>query len=278
MAKNACATVVKNGGARFAEWLAFHLAIGMDSILVLDNGSTDNTVNVAKAFQSKFDVRIADWPRTDPSYQRAGFEYLLREAKDEFEWVACIDSDEFIVLPPERGLDRLLDLPQDISAIAMPWAMFGSNGHQTRPKDLIIRSYLRRAAEDFGPNKHIKSIVRPSHFSACENVHFYSVIGSYVDMLHRHIDVNSALLDGIPDYSGGQLNHYFVQSKNDWSDKLARGYHDCTRTFDEFYYYDRNDVFDNKAALQSENVLEILESISISDDVFPQQILPEPLR
>lgn len=263
MAKNACATVVKNGGVRFAEWLAFHLAIGMDSILVLDNGSTDNTIDVVRAFQPKFDVRISDWPRTDPGYQRAGFDHLLRGARSEFEWVACIDSDEFIVLPPDQPLHKLLDLPQDVAAIAMPWAIFGSSGHESKPKDLIIRSYQRRAPESFDINRHIKSIVRPSHYSACENVHYFSVTGSYVDMLHRFIDGNTAVVNDAPDYSGGQLNHYFVQSKEDWSEKIKRGYHDCTRTFDEFYYYDRNDVFDDKAAAQADKVVDILNSITI---------------
>lgn len=263
MAKNACATVVKNGGHRFAEWLAYHFTIGVDAILILDNGSTDNTVGIAKAFQRDFDVRIADWARTDRSYQRAGFDRLLREAQGEFEWVACIDSDEFIVLPPEQSLNRLLDLPDTVSAVAMPWAIFGSNGHEAKPHDLIIRSYIRRAPEDFGPNKHIKSIVRPSHFTACENVHFYNVTGSYVDMLHQPVEAKSSRSKGPPNYSGGQLNHYFVQSKEDWSDKLARGYHDCTRKFDEFYYYDRNDILDDKASIYADEVLRILNLIDI---------------
>ncbi|MFG1272062.1 glycosyltransferase family 2 protein [Xanthobacter flavus] len=261
MVKSSCATVVKNGGPKFAEWLAYQFAVGFDCVSILDNGSTDSTRRIAEQFRPHFDVRIADWSRTDAAYQRAGFEHLVRGARGEFDWVACIDSDEFIVLPEGRSLNALLNAPPHAAAIRLPWAMFGSNGHESIPDDLVIRSFVRRASDDFGPNKHIKTIVSPDRFIACPNVHFFEIDGTYVDMLHNDVSVQSALQDKAPDYSGGQLNHYFVQSKDDWRAKLARGYHDCQRSFDEFFFYDRNDILDEKAAKLAPTVEGILARI-----------------
>jgi len=261
MPKSACAIVVKNAGYKFAEWIAYQFVLGFDAVLVLDNGSTDNTREIARQFSPRFDVRVSDWNRTDPAYQRAGYDHIIRSSQNEFDWVACIDSDEFLVLPEGKGLKGLLDTPDDVAGIRVPWAMFGSSGLEAAPNDLVIRSFLRRASHEFGPNKHIKSIVRPASYIACGNVHFFELNGRYVDMLHKQVTVSSALQENPPDYSGGQLNHYFVQSKADWAEKLSRGYHDCQRNPDEFFYYDRNEIFDDGAARLASEVELIIRGL-----------------
>lgn len=261
MPKSACAIVVKNAGHKFAEWLAYQFVLGFDAVLVLDNGSTDDTREIARAFLPRFDVRVAGWDRTDPAYQRAGYDHLVGAAKGEFDWVACIDSDEFIVLPEGRSLHDLLDVPAGTAGISMPWAMFGSSGLDDSPQDLVIRSFLHRAPEAFGPNKHIKSMVRPARYLSCGNVHFFEIDGAYVDMTHAAVTVKSALQENVPDYAAGRLHHYFVQSKRDWADKLARGYHDCQRNPDEFFYYDRNEVFDDSALRYAAGVEDILRTL-----------------
>lgn len=259
-AKLATATVVKNAGYKLAEWIAFQKAIGFDAVLLLDNGSTDDTAKIARAFSNYFDVRIEAWADTSPMYQKRGYDHLLGTVASEFDWCACIDSDEFLILPEGKTLKGLVDLPDDVSAIAMPWAFFGSSGHETPPDDLVIKSFTKRADVGFGPNTIIKTMIRVRDFTECDNVHRFIVPGSYVDMAHNRIQVLYHDMPN-PDFSAGKLHHYFVQSRHDWAAKISRGYHDTTRSAAEFEVYDRNEVEDRSALQYADKVENILAEV-----------------
>ena len=56
-----------------AEWLAFQFATGFVACLVYDNGSLDRTPEIVRAFGRHFDVRLTDWPGTEPLMQLASY-------------------------------------------------------------------------------------------------------------------------------------------------------------------------------------------------------------
>lgn len=258
--KIACISVVKNAEKSIAEWLAFQLAIGFDTVFVLDNASTDRTEEIVRQFSRHFDVRYANWPVTSIDYQMQGFTRAILECRGEFDWCACLDCDEFIMLPPGRSLADLVDVAGNVSAIAMNWAMFGSSGHVARPEGLVIENYLHRSEVTFPHNRMLKSIGRPDAIKACHSPHFFVVAGDYVDMNHVTMAVPNDHIEGLPDYSGGRLNHYFTQSYEDWQAKLARGYNDLMeRPITEFARYDRNEVFDDSALALVPKVKEIIQ-------------------
>jgi len=58
-----------------------------DEIIVLDSGSTDATVSIARSFTAK--VEVTDWPGFGPQKNRA-----LNRARGE--WVLAIDADEHL--------------------------------------------------------------------------------------------------------------------------------------------------------------------------------------
>ncbi|MGV3552947.1 glycosyltransferase family 2 protein [Rhizobium sp.] len=259
--KFACITVVKNAEKSIAEWLAFHLAIGVDTIFVLDNASTDATVEVVEQFSGRFDVRLAHWPLTSADYQIQGFLRAVEECRADFDWCAFIDIDEFIMLPPGRTLAEVVDVPATVSAIAMNWAMFGSSGHVARPPGLVIENYLHRADLTFPHNRMLKTIARPADVRGCRSTHIFRVTGDYVDMTHQPVDSTYDHIEHLPDYSGGRLNHYFAQSREDWQAKVVtRGYHDIERSQDDFARFDRNDIFDDSALSVVPKVKEIIEA------------------
>ena len=127
MGNIACVVIVKNAEAVIAEWLSYHLALGFETILLFDNDSTDSTLHVVKKFQRKHDIRVIPWPIKTKIYQTEAYEYGLFKFLREFTWLAFIDSDEFLTFPPGKTLKTLLDVPEGIAAIALPWAFFGSN-------------------------------------------------------------------------------------------------------------------------------------------------------
>ena len=71
-----------------------------DEIIVLDSGSTDNTVEIAKRYTDK--VFVTDWPGYGPQKQRA-----LEKAT--CDWVFSLDADEELTPQLRCDIDRALN-------------------------------------------------------------------------------------------------------------------------------------------------------------------------
>jgi FkbM family methyltransferase len=204
-------------------------------------------VAVAQGFAPLFDVRVVDWLPASNSVQKDAYTAGFRMLAGACAWVAVFDSDEFLVL--DEGLDLkscLAGRPE--AAIAVSWAMFGASGHREKPAGLVIENFLHRAPPDFGPCKHVKSIVRPERVIRGLNPHFFEVDGIYVNMRGAPVVWSSPGLREAPDYTDAKLHHYFTRSWAHWCDKIARGaFGDQIRTEADFHQYDRNEVFDDSA-------------------------------
>lgn len=89
-----------------------------DEIIVLDSGSTDNTVEIAKQYADH--VEVTDWPGFGIQKQRA-----LEKATGD--WVLSIDADERIAPELAREIEHVLAEP-DADAYKLPWAvtLYGS--------------------------------------------------------------------------------------------------------------------------------------------------------
>jgi len=247
--KIACVAVVKDEAPYIAEWIAYQFKLGFNTILLLDNGSSDQTVSEALAIAAGgADVRISDWHMTGRDYQIRAFEYAARRLSGEFDWVAFFDADEFLVFSPELNLRDCLAARGDTAAIGVPWAIFGSSFHQVPPAGGVVKNFCHRSDESFGPNRHIKSIIRPASMISCINPHMFEISGRYRDVMGADLAFEApGILARMPDYRAAKLHHYFTRSWHEWQQKLRRGYHDLTRTEDEFFQYDRNEVYDDAA-------------------------------
>ena len=84
-----------------------------DEIIVLDSGSTDRTVEIAKQFADI--VEVTDWPGFGIQKQRA-----LEKATGD--WVLSLDADERITPELGREINHRLAAP-DADAYKLPWAV-----------------------------------------------------------------------------------------------------------------------------------------------------------
>lgn len=254
--KIACAAVVKNESRYIAEWISYYISLGFDAVIIIDNMSTDNTVDIAKKYQSTFDVRIITSEDILESYQKTAYMRAVEIFKYEFEWIAFFDADEFLVLSNNMNIKNCLELNEAASGIGINWKIFGSSGHKEPQKGLLIEKYLLASDANFGPNAHVKSIVRPLHVDGFLNGHVFAVKGPYKNLVGQDISwLSPGIISGKPNYAGGQLNHYFTKSYDDWIIKVSRGYPDLERKIAEFDIYDRNEIFDDCALKYREGTL-----------------------
>jgi glycosyltransferase involved in cell wall biosynthesis len=84
------------------------VADGKGEIIVVDSGSTDRTVEIAKSFGAK--VWVEEWK---------GFAAQKNSAIDKAtgDWILSLDADEELDLPLQRALRELLDALERLSAL-----------------------------------------------------------------------------------------------------------------------------------------------------------------
>ncbi len=269
--KSAICLIVRDEARDIEEWIAFHALAGFDTQIIFDNGSTDGTAALIARAGLTYDIRFHAWENRSPASQLLAYQAACDAYKLEFDWIAFLDSDEFLVTPCAEPVNEFLACFGGWSAIGINWAVYGSDGHEAFPPGLVVESFTRRAAPDFFPARHVKSIVRPRLVRSCGNPHFFhmheDIDGHYCDargsymLWHRAPEISDGVLRGVsradPDYTLCRVNHYFTRSRAHWQAKLARGYPSdlVIRKMEEFDTNDRNEVLDpiasrNLAALK----------------------------
>lgn len=112
-ARTVSATIItKNEEDHIAECLKSARLVA-DEIIVLDSGSTDRTVEIAKQYADILEV--TDWPGFGVQKQRA-----LEKATGD--WVLSLDADERITPELAREINHRLADP-DADAYKLPWAV-----------------------------------------------------------------------------------------------------------------------------------------------------------
>ncbi|MEE4202352.1 MAG: glycosyltransferase family 2 protein [Halieaceae bacterium] len=110
--KLSCFVIVCNEADRIEACLA-PLAGWVDQLIVLDSGSEDNTVALARKYTDE--VHETDWPGFGAQRNRA-------LSLTKHEWVLNIDADEVVTERLKEEIDRVLsrsELPYNL--IEIPW-------------------------------------------------------------------------------------------------------------------------------------------------------------
>jgi hypothetical protein len=148
--------------------------------------------------------------------------------------------------------------------------MYGSSGFEEPPEGLIIENYLKRAPDDFRPNRHVKSIVRPAAVRDVLNPHYFRVDGPYVDAIGAPVAWSRpGLTDEAPKFDTCRINHYFTRSRADWA-KIVEASDFDIRTWADFAIYDRNEITDDSILRFSHSTrLELMRIRHLRTDILP---------
>lgn len=185
----------KNESLIIREWIDHHLEVGVDHLYLIDNGSTDNYMDILDPYiQSRKVTLVIDPHRTQTKgadvlvfdaeknqfvleFQKnthtqvvLSNKHYLKTIKQSAKWVMFIDQDEYMFSTRDTLKNVLRSVDESVTNIFVPWQIFGSSGHVQQP-DSIRKSFTLRkpfdqlrckAIEHGNIRGHGKSITRVS--------------------------------------------------------------------------------------------------------------------
>ena len=222
--------IAKNEDEYINEWIEYNLYLGFDKIFIYNN-------------DWKFDID-SPFIETIPIEGRGKQEYVynnfLEYYKDEYNWVAFFDVDEFLVLKKHDNIKDFLQDYSEFNGVAINWHLFGDNNQEQPTNDYsVLKRFTRRGLT---MDRHIKCIVKPN---AINKYKVHCPLEDEVVDTHKNKifgPFNNNATDDI-----AQLNHYFVKTFWEWERKKKRG-RVCKdkeqRTDIDFHSHNKNDIED----------------------------------
>lgn len=205
------------------EWIEFHRLIGVSHFYLYNNLSHDDFATVLKPyidqgivelFHVPFDSTVyKDFAKTHNSVQVVCYNHAINLAKKKNDWLAIIDSDEFICPVKGKDLPTLMKEYDDASALILFWQIYGTSGiWELLPGELMIEKLLMKFPENYGENCLNKSIVKPKYAKAISPHYCKFEKGYAVYPTHQRFS-SKTQLSSLP-IEKIRINHYTFRTES----------------------------------------------------------------
>ena len=224
--------IFKNEADGMKEWLDHYIWQGVEHFFIINNGSTDNYLEVLEPYIKNNIVTVYD--RFERHVQEKHYNEIYNLVKNETKWLIVADFDEFWYAYPDENIVTVLKKYENHSAIMTNWQFFGSSGFIEEP-DGIRENFIMK----WKHNGHMKGIVQ-TEYTTCIGIHSHSTSRLLQKVLQDEL----------------YINHYGIRSKERFKIKTARGNvnaHPYNGTPEErdahykeqyFFDHDKNEVED----------------------------------
>lgn len=222
----AVCAICKNENPYILEWVAYQKLAGFDEVFIYDNDSDDGTSEALIRLHEAGEITRVYWPRiVDVAPQRSAYADFLQRFSGSFDWVLICDLDEFLTVDNGNVKDFISVATTkypDVSAVAIPWLVFGASGHEEITDDLVINRFDHCETLCDGA---VKPLFRPSKIFNVRT-HVVDILsGSYIDnslRLAEWANIAPTHLSS-PSFGYLRIHHYFTKSRKEWERRKSLG-------------------------------------------------------
>lgn len=259
----AMVSISKNEAPYIKEWIEFHKLVGFTKFYFYDNESEDNTVDILKPY---IDSGLVEYTLIKgKGRQLDAYNDAIAKHKNECRWMAFLDMDEYLM--PTKPFEKVYNVVSELirkagkgaAGIGVNWCIYGSAHLEKKPKGLIIENFIYRGksgTETHWGNFHIKTICNPRLVKNYISPHYpiYKLGGYNIN------DSDGKRLWGWfchdVKWQNLRINHYYCKSKEQYIQKISRGFGDRVGEYDmkQFNDYDLNDVKDESMLVYADKM------------------------
>ncbi|MDP2580181.1 glycosyltransferase family 2 protein [Shimia thalassica] len=254
---------MRNEGPFIMEWVAYHHAIGFDTIAVATNNCTDGSDRMLdRLAELGHVIHIDNQLEEGEAPQRAGLRRALAHPDiGTCAWLLHIDADEFLNVTAGEGfVSDLLAVSEDAEAIAILWRSFGHNGLGYWNGGSVLNAFTRAQGRPMKRSIAHKTMFRPDRFGSAidhmpkepvsDNPVLINTAGEHVYNRALRNPSRARYRMGFEacTWENANINHYAIKSqdiflmKNDRGDGMAatRNKYFLNSVF--YFRHNRNDV------------------------------------
>lgn len=240
----AACLLIKDEGRYLPEWLAWHVAQGVEHFYIYDNGSA---VPVAESVPAEYAdmVTVVDFPPPRGHAQFEAYADCLKQFGSDSEWMAFIDADEFLRVVDGSTLRDFLEDYPEADAVLAKWVVYNAN-RQMEDTGGPVRNRFSEVCEYPSGMTQCKSIVRPNRIDTMGAHGPIATQYSLWVVNENHERVRQG---------GGELpaekivvDHYFTKSYAEWQAKMARGSCDPNYVREDGWFLQLNPNLENEVA------------------------------
>lgn len=197
--------IAKNEDNYIQEWIDYNFKLGFDDIFIYQN-DWRCSVEHDRVHKINFDGH---------SIQKRAYNSFIQNYYTQYDWVAFLDCDEFLVLKKHKNVKDFIQDYANFDCIGINWVLFGDNGLSFDGNYSVLSRFTKRQSS---PNPHIKSILkmnRDAVFSA-HNPDNRPVVDTNYKIFYGPFNENGPI-------DVAQVNHYFGKTRQEWDVKRNRG-------------------------------------------------------
>ena len=257
--------IFKNETMNLKIWLDHYLWQGVEHFYLIDNGSTDNPLEILQDYMDNGLVTYYYRPEKHCQVEHYRYVYDVENIREKTEWFCICDLDEFFFGTEKKLTSTLMESFNNFDVIYKTSHFYGSDNLIDHPKD--IRTSIIHRQEDLVNG--IKYIFRPHVINDSSEI--------WIHWLLHSGTINRKILDAeaYDNEKKIRLNHYNIQSLEYFKNvKMTRGdvnvsQHECSRDMDYFEHYQRLSIIKDDALklLVENNIYELNgESMKFYDE------------
>ena len=214
--------LVQKGDMRYVdEWVDYHLALGFDTIYMMDNTEDFELQPWHQGRRDEYRIRVTHVPGN--RIQNHAYRLCADQVeRDNHTWVSFLDVDEFFVLKQHDSILNFACEYVQHGHVGVNWMVFGTSGHVTVDERPVTQKFQCRY-EGSDENDYIKSILRVEDLGS-EPIYDPHIFPRRkgTELTHTNGVVFDQSRHQGP-YDVAAIYHFFYKSKEEFIHKRRRG-------------------------------------------------------